>query len=361
MPRSRKPKIISLGRTYRKPTVAAFVMLIGRVGKLVSEKGLDGSQAYFVPYGFSHIAELNPNFPLTQNEWDGIFSEASQWVATKYRFALAHPQRTMLASFQSDKPHVDVNNTTKFVLPYGELLSEYFNDPRPLRASEYRDLPSAVTNRLDAPWSPVTFETASSKPEYVQISDKHAAERLGKGRLPRVMSFPFSLSSYGKKAVINFFKEQEARASGFEVQLRSTTMRVPIKGEVAWSYKHINSKTSSKVLQRTLLNITQQVVDSAFEQFGKHFVEQRIEFNGIPLTTEVKQLLVSKLRPRAFCEGLGAVSKVFQALRDDVNNLDLVASVLLTADDEKEREAGKAILDLYNSMEEDSDEEDNQA
>lgn len=371
MGRRRIPKVKALGRSVRRKELSVFLIFIGRVGKLLKERNVDPATAWFVPGSFHVVSRLNPNIPLNQDEWDQIFEEASKWVAERYRYVFDYHTKCVCGK--------ECMRYCDFLATDAEDLSEYFHELQYFTKDDFLAHGSILTTNNNVPYSngkPVLFQDLSNlcntRFKDFQIDDNRVlfwANDWSKKEedFVKVKKFicwyTFKLSDYGKKAVLHYFKEQETRNSSFKIRLQPKTLKATAGQHssgsgILYSFQHTNTRKTKNVLQKTLQKICTDVVDSVFEDFTDYFMGQHIELNGIELTEPVKKLLASKMKPHVYMDGLKSISKVFQALRDNINSIDDVAAVLLTADEEDEREAGRALIELQNQMESEDEEED---
>lgn len=363
MGRPRVAKIKPLGRNTKTRELTLFLLFIGRIGKLLKEKGIDPAQARFLPGSLHVVAQLNPNISLTQREWDNLFDEATKWIVDNYKFVMSSYGSTMYCSRYCMRYCDFLYLQTEHIRHYFERLdpcsieeweqynqaimcgvhSGHYNTKEP---SDLKDMlePKA---RFEAQVGQVIYKTDSRRSKPLDPKDTDGL----------LYWYTFKLSKFGRQGVMRYFREQADRKSTFEIGLDRHTIRTNIGGHL-YRYGHTNVRRTNRVLKNTLTRVMQDVIDEVYGNFCDYFVEQEVSFNGISLSRPVKELLVSKLKPHVFINGLTSISKVFQTLRDNINDIDAVAAVLLTAEDEKEREAGRALYEIQ--MELENDEEDDE-
>lgn len=347
-----------------------FLMFIGRVGKLLKEREIDPATARFLPGSLHVVAQLNPDIPLTQNQWDQLFDEATKWIVENYKFVMSTYGATIYCSRYCMKYCTFLFLKTKLISHYFERLDKCTTE----EWDKYKNLLTGGTShgKYNQPDYYDLTDMCGSRTRFDIASDELVSE--GESQHPRLITpvndcpkpeetdgylhwYTFKLSQFGRKGVMRYFREQADRKSTFEIGLDKKTLAAPVGGSL-YRYEHTNIRRTNRVLKNTLTKIMQGVVDEVYSSFYDYFVEQEVRFNGITLSRPVKELLASKLHPHVFINGLTSISKVFQTLRDNINDIDAVAAVLLTAADEQEREAGRALYEIQTELE--NDEEDDE-
>lgn len=385
------PPIKGFDSDFTSRDFSQFLLTIGRVGKLLQEAGHNPSGVKFCALANSEVlVSLNPHIPYQPYDWDLLFEKANEFVFSNFKAVFYNSKASEAFTVYECFRKINLR-----VVYYQDIFTEFFEKKEYLA---YEDFIDKYTNlslwkfafpeffkdhievfpgedsatkldffklRRDKNLHPNYYGGANGSKDHkdhlticgnsynhgtIGISNylkKNAPEQTH-------CSFPvFSvkLSEPGKKAVLGYVKKQQKRVLHWKQSSPDYTLTIPLS---AHEYENETGHllTSRAKFLQAIQNEAAKAFNVFFEVYKEHCIKNtKINLNGIELSEPVKTLLFGKISANSQLLGTGYVSKVFKVLRDHAERMEEHASVLLTSNDEKMREAGFCIQSLIKEIE----------
>lgn len=364
-----------------------FLLTIGRVGKLLQEAGHNPSGVKFCALANSEVlVSLNPHIPYQPYDWDLLFEKANEYVLSNFKAVFYNAKASEAFTVYECFQKINLR-----VVYYQDIFTEFFEKKEYLAYEDFIDkyinlslwkfaFPEFFKDHIEV----FPGEDSATKFDFFKLRrDKNLHPSYGgangdKGHLticgnsyihgtigisnyleknfPEQVycSFPIfsvKLSEPGKKAVLGYVKKQQKRVLHWKQSSPDCFLTIPLA-----AHEYENETGHLLTSRAKFLSAIEKEAAKAFNAFFKVYKEHciknaKINLNGIELSEPVKTLLFGKISANSQLLGTGYVSKVFKVLRDHTERMEEHASVLLTSDDKKMREAGFCIQSLIKEIE----------
>jgi hypothetical protein len=364
--------------------LSRFLLTIGRAGKLLQEAGYNPSEVRFCALANSEVlASLNPHIPYQPCDWDLLFEKANEYILSNFKAVFYNSKASGAYTVDECFKKASIRLVyyqdifTEFFekkeyLTHGDFFDKYTN--LPLWKSVFPDFFTSHIEQLSDPATRLDFfrlrRNINLHSSYRGAGDEHHLTICGspfihgtigisnylKKNAPEQVYccfpiFSVKLSGPCKKAVLGYVKKQQKRVLHWKQSSPDCTLMIPL---AAYEYENETGHllTSRAKFLRAIEDEAAKAFSAFFKVYKEHCIKNaKINLNGIELSEPVKTLLFGKISANCQLLNTGYVSKVFKVLRDHAERMEEHASILLTSDDKKMREAGFCIQSLIKEIE----------
>lgn len=162
------------------------------------------------------------------------------------------------------------------------------------------------------------------------------------------LALPFALSDQGKESLKVCITNLAKKKTTFALNFQSTTLSLNLNG-LRESVEHLDVRKTTSQFRDLFTQFYVETLKSFATVLKDYLIEQQFIIQGIELSKETKQILISSLEETTASCDVRAIKSIFRLLRDNASEVQTAS--FLTSDDERIRLKGLMLKQLLDDKE----------